>query len=669
LPAFRQPVMVVGLMISLRFVWARAVSVAAMLFVCSVHAQFRATENFSVEVSAVVQAEPPQILLNWVADTNAISYQLRRKRPSDAGWGASQTLPGSSTAFLDQAASVGEAFEYQIIKQAQPNYTGYGYILAGIQAPLQDDRGKLILLVSQSSLAGLQGELDLLEQDLVGDGWQVLRHDIPAGMAPAEIKQIIQSDYAADPAAVQALFLLGNITVPYSGDIFPDGHENHRGAWPADVYYADVDGVWTDNSVISTNAERQINWNLPGDGKFDQSWPPSPVELMVGRVDLSNLTDFANKTPSRSEQDLLRAYLAKNHAFRHRLFTAERRALVCDIFFDKGDDPIAGSAWRNYVAYFGRQNIVNAGWDEYFPKATATSFLCAYGSGGGSYTYAQGIGSADEFALQNLQVVFAMFTGSYFGDWNNESNFLRSSLGSGTVLTAIYAGFPHIIAHRMALGGSVGEAIRLTQNNPERGTYPPYNPHTAAEVHISLLGDPTLRLHPVIPPSNVTVGISNGGIVLNWAASADSSLAGYHVYRATSASGPFVRITGNNPLPGLSFFDDPPAGRYVYMVRAIKLESSASGTYFNASQGSFVEIEATQNPGGDSTVAIASAGFADGQFRVQAVKPLDRAVVLEFSSDLTHWTGLQTNSTTATQVRFDDSTATAAHRFYRLRLF
>ena len=88
---------------------------------------------------------------------------------------------------------------------------------------------------------------------------------------------------------------MGNIPVPYSGDIAPDEHPNHTGAWPADVYYGDMDGTWTDQSanyqqtVNSDPADRARLSNTPGDGKFDQTTPPSAVELQVGRVDLAGM--------------------------------------------------------------------------------------------------------------------------------------------------------------------------------------------------------------------------------------------------------------------------------------------------------------------------------------------------------------------------------------------
>src|SRR6185503_3639869 len=126
---------------------------------------------------------------------------------------------------------------------------------------------------------------------------------------------LIKADYSADPANVKSVFLFGHVPVPYSGQLNPDGHADHVGAWPADVYYGDIDGNWTDNSVnftqsINTDAADAARLtNRPGDGKFDQTQIPSPVELEVGRVDLSNLpgrTSWNGPPTLPDEVELLR---------------------------------------------------------------------------------------------------------------------------------------------------------------------------------------------------------------------------------------------------------------------------------------------------------------------------------------------------------------------------
>ena len=63
--------------------------------------------------------------------------------------------------------------------------------------------------------------------------------------------------------SINSLFLIGHIPIPYSGNITADGHYDHKGAWPADLYYGELDGEWTDVSVYNTIASRPQNHNIP----------------------------------------------------------------------------------------------------------------------------------------------------------------------------------------------------------------------------------------------------------------------------------------------------------------------------------------------------------------------------------------------------------------------
>lgn len=423
----------------------------------------------------------------------------------------------------------------------------------------------------------------------------MIRKDVSRSATVASVKNVIKTEYDADKANVKAVFLFGHVPVPRSGNINPDGHGNHVGAWAADTYYGDMDGVWTDTTVRNTSAERADNHNVPGDGRFDQGTIPSDLELAVGRVDLSNMTCFSNKTPSRSELDLLRAYLEKDHKFRHGKIVVPRRGLIADNFGDIYGEAFAAAAWRSFAPMFTQSNLTPAYNGQYFPTLSSEGYLFTYACGGGSYYTCAGVGGSDDFALNDIKAVFTMHFGSYFGDWDNESNFLRASLGSGYVLTTSWSGRPHWFYHRMALGEPIGNSARLSMNN--NGTYQNVN-QGGRGVNNVLLGDPTLRLHPVLPPSNLTA-TAGSGLKLSWTGSSDTAIKGYHVYRAATAAGPFTRL--NATLVGAtSFTDTAPLANGVYMVRAVKLESSASGTYYNPSQGVFY-TNGVSNPTPDPT--------------------------------------------------------------------
>lgn len=553
---------------------------------------------YAVEVSAVVSFSPAQIQLVWPGDTNATAYTVFRKGPEGAAWVSLATLPGSATNFIDDAA-VGSKFEYHIRKTTGRGYSGNGYVLAGVMAPLVESRGKVLLLVDDTHAAALAPELTRLEMDLAGDGWTVARRDVSPTLTPPAVKALIKSEYDVAPTNLNSVLLFGHIAVPRSGDIDPDGHANHRGAWAADTYYADINGVWTDSSVTSTNAERQVNHNVPGDGKFDQGAIPSDLELAVGRVDFFNLTCFANKSPARSERDLLRQYLNKDHQFRHAITTLPRRGLVCDNFGEADGEAYAADGWRNFAPLFGAQTSVAVPYGAFFPTLVNEGFLWSYGTGGGGYTTANGIGGSDDFALNDIKAAFLMFFGSYFGDWDNESNFLRAALGSTShTLTVSWSGRPHWFYHRIGLGEPIGVSARLSQNNGVGGIYEPQD-FGLRSVSSALLGDPTLRLHPVIPPSSLNGGQMGVAFALNWNASSDTEIQGYHVYRSTSPRGPFNRLNGS-ALQSTSYLDLSPQPNTVYMVRAVKLETSGSGTYFNPSQGIFVTngvVSSSSGPG------------------------------------------------------------------------
>lgn len=520
-----------------------------------------------VLLSAEVRKTPPRIELRWPADPKATGYAVFRKLPSESTWVESGgALDAKETHYVDDQVQVGVAYEYKVLKSAtaaDKPFKGTGYLQAGIEIPLRDQRGKLVLVVDASQAAALAEPLRRLERDLSGDGWVVLRRDVPRTATPVEVKAQIREAYDADRDGVKAVFLFGRVPVPYSGDFNPDGHGDHRGAWPADAYYGDMDGEWTDDKVDTAKASRAENKNAKGDGKFDPSQLPSPVELAVGRVDLSNMPAFG-----KPEAELLRRYLDKNHAFRHGALEAARRGLICDKFGDFGGEAFVGSGWRNFAPLVGDAQVRAADW---FTGLGADSHLVAQGSGAGGYQSCAGVGTTADFAAKPTKAVFTILFGSYFGDWDSRDNLLRAPLASESHgLVSIWAGRPHWYLHPMALGEPVGACARLTQNN--RGLYAPTGTY-AGGVHVALMGDPTLRLHVVAPPSDVKV---TGG-KLTWSGSADA----VHVYHAADERGPFARLT-ESPVKEQSF---AASKKGVYMVRAVRLESGPSGTYWNASQG------------------------------------------------------------------------------------
>src|SRR5688500_1812411 len=227
----------------------------------------QSNKDVSVELSAVVQKNPARITLNWVANDSATAHIVYRKLKTCNSWGAViANLPGAATQFIDSTINVGISYEYRVVRQANA-FTGYGYINSGIEIPFVDNRGSLILIVDSTFTDSLSFELARLQDDLEGDGWRVFRIDVPRNLPVPLVKESIKALYTP---ATKAVFLVGHVPVPYSGEINVDGHTDHTGAYPADVYYADMNGSWTDALTNNITASDPRNRNVPEDGKFDQ---------------------------------------------------------------------------------------------------------------------------------------------------------------------------------------------------------------------------------------------------------------------------------------------------------------------------------------------------------------------------------------------------------------
>ena len=542
-------------------------------------------QDASVEVSASVQADPPRITLNWLANAGATQYQVNRKLKTGTSWGAViGSFDGTATQFIDSTVNAGVSYEYRVTRQAAL-YTGYGYINAGIEVPAVHSRGILILVVDDTMVDSLAFEIERFKADLAGDGWRVVQHNVSRTATVTSVKALIVGTYNLDKPNTKAVFLLGRIPVPYSGRLYPDGHPEHEGAWPADVYYAEMNGTWTDNSVnVAVEGSQARHQNRPEDGKFDQSTIPTEVELQIGRVDFANMPAFAT-----SEQELLRNYLDKDHAYRHKQFSAARRGVVDDNFGFFGTEAFAASGYKNFGPLVGPENVKT---DDYFATTADSSYLWAYGCGGGWYQGAGGIGSTGDFANSNLKSVFSMLFGSYFGDWDAQDNFLRAPLAQGTTLTNAWSGRPHWILHHMGLGENIGYSTRLTQNN--NSLY--FFSYGARFVHIALMGDPTLRNDVVAPASNVSVTDIGPYNQLTWSPSPEPVL-GYHVYFKGENDVEFA-LLNETPHPDIAYTHDCVAdtGLLTYMVRAVVLQQSPSGTYYNLSQGTTDTITGTGIP-------------------------------------------------------------------------
>lgn len=473
------------------------------------------------------------------------SVVLLSRRPTEVDWRNATTvayISGDTLALRDTTSA------YDILAlRLRTDSTNTPILASGLirltaqRQTIASTRGRCLLVVDSEVASRLAAEIDTMRADWRAEGFTTDVLTVSASDNAADARsiraRIVEHYQRPDRPPLTHVLLLGAIPVPYSGGFSvrgavpnPDFHEEHGGAWPADVYYADMtlpggaDAAesWTDRDISTTTdiAARPQNSNVPGDGRFDQPTLPSDVELAVGRVDMRRMTAFGTTSTSReAEITLLRLYLQRNHRYRSEPMQAYHALAGVDDFFGAFRREIQGfvvaeafaaNGYRIGHALMGDtaqtvQVDVSPESGSNRPALDTFRVLLAYGSGPGGYQHCDGVTTVEALTQRPVHATFTLLFGSYFGDMDADNNLMRAMLANdGDVLTCGWAGRPHWFLHGMAGDGTIGECFVETVNNA--GTLPggsiversslawqPYLLGTRS-IHMALLGDPTLRL-------------------------------------------------------------------------------------------------------------------------------------------------------------------------------
>ena len=458
--------------------------------------------------------------------------------------------------FVDHNTELGQIYTYKLTN-SQKEWE----IKVGFEIPRVDYRGRLLLIVEQSLTSSLQDKIDQWIQNTEGDGWEIIQKNVNKSASVVEVKDVIKQEYGSQEG-LQSIFIFGDIAVPYSGSRAYDGHGDHVGAWPTDTYYADMDERWTDTLLNIPSGNLRIQ-NIPGDGKFDKNYL-NGTELQLGRVDLANMTYF-----SQSEEELLELYLDKNNKFKMREIVPKIQAYGRTNF---GPDNSSGGASTFFPNLVGVENFKTG---SFRTELTTDSYLMAFGAGGGSYVSAAGISTSQSMATDSLQVIFTSSFGSYFGDWDNNNNYLRAHLCSGTVLTSIWSSTRF---NNMALGNTIGSDVKIAQS-------PLY---IWNERVINLMGDPTLRMEMGNPVDQFSLVMEDASVKINWQYDYDDldQITHFNIYRKSNAKGKYELIAHlTSDINTYTDTDVSKSGATQYMIRAEYLETTPSGSYYNQGTG------------------------------------------------------------------------------------
>lgn len=573
----------------------------AVLTTSFVQAQFNFNYNFSTTGRRVCLAEStvsttnPSVtisLLDHFANTTE-TYTIKRRilNGTHLDWTTLvSNLPASTQTWTDTNVSLGSVFEYQIRRT-----TSTGDAIIHITIPVLYDqsnyKGAMILAIDTSLQTSLATEITQLKKDLTNEGWRVIELFVPRATTwetEASIittKNQITTAYNSAPINDKPthLFLLGHIPIARSGQnaIAPDNHDINKGARGSDCYYADIDGVFTDNETYNPGTINAMAINLPNDFKWDQDFIPSALEMAFGRVDFANLSSH-----SESEIELLRSYLNRLHLYK---IVANGYDMGEKTAFRSGYENSNDGSYRSLVPISGSANVDYYAGSLPYPQWIQTN--------GPYQIFMQNsqIPNITDWNTYGMNATIFSSDQSYWGFWDEAESFnyakIRALLAANTkCLGAIYTTTAINTFHQPGMGETIGWSCKrimdhnLTNNLLEKQQQAYDTNEFWNRTHFQYHGDPTLRLFQVHPPTNLQASILSNQLLLSWNASSDTEIIGYHVYKSSTEFGNYIKLT-STPITSLNYTDSSFAPTDWYQIKAIKLQTTGSGVFLNPSIG------------------------------------------------------------------------------------
>ena len=194
-----------------------------------------------------------------------------------------------------------------------------------------------------------------------------------------------------------------------------------------------------------------------------------------------------------------------------------------------------------------------------------------------------------EVAAGYNESTFTMLFVSYFGDWDVSNNLMRAIVANGRTLSCSWAGRPNWHYHTMAQGDNIGASALMSQdmNSDYLSLTLGAGFVTGEGVHVTQLGDPSLSMYYIIPPTDVEIVNKVSDAELSWTASLDAEIEGYNIYRRP-IDDLWVKVN-EEIVTSTGFIDEglPDSGEYHYLIKAVKLKTNSSRTFFNESLGAW----------------------------------------------------------------------------------
>jgi hypothetical protein len=528
-------------------------------------------------VVADATATPAGILLRVLdgADGDVVVVE-RREFLSTAAFTRLGDISFPDSTWLDTTARTGVRYHHRLTRQVD-GQTATGHLVTGQEIDATGHRGHVVAVVEDNVATTLAVELQQLQEDLINDGWSATRIDRPRALGWADqsgvqqLREAIQTTYnlaATDDKPTQ-LWLLGHLPVARAGLNAqpPDDHEENRGAYGADAYYADVDGTWTDEGTAPPDL-RPFHDHGPNDGRYDNDFLPSDVEMGFGRVDFAELTGI-------DEVDAMRTYLRRRHELRTGATDiGNRTAFGTNGFVDSVE-----MGWRQHAGMLGAELTTAISLEEM--KAASGSVVAWVRDNGPLRVFSQNLevpNLPDHEAIGSQALLWSSDQ-SYFGLWAEPDAPIRGLLTTPGILTGFLwnVGPKHILVE-LGTGAPMGDCVRTTILHDDSAAFGrPARRYDDQEVfrrtNITLIGDPTMTIFSLAPATVATATATSSGVRIQ--------AEGATTIRIDRATGDCWVQVGRGDASGVVIGDGDVADRY--RVRAISLDRTGSGSVWNAS--------------------------------------------------------------------------------------
>jgi len=579
-----------------------------------IHGQIASTFNYNIEgqrvclVDAIVTNEGLQLnfLDASLNDQDVTAVYRRNIYGNGSDWVLQVSgLPAGTISWTDSNVQEGDLWEYQI-RRTQASGDALGYVAGSYYFDQSDYRGQMILAISDDLIETLPDHINRLKKDLTADGWFVNEliisnggNSFDYGDQVIDVKNAITNIYDSAPTddKPMVLTILGNVPLPRSGQGLqpPDGHIEASGARGSDVYYADIDGLFSDIATYDVPEQNDpILKNYPGDFKWDQDVIPSELEMAFGRINFHRSVD-GNVL---AEEQAMRQYLDRLHDFRY--VTSGTKLGTRSAFYANGYSNSTDASYRSLPALSGGSDIMDSG-------ISNESGHCEWVKNNGPflwYMQNQFVPQLTEWETHGMDALVYSSDQSYWGYGDLPNNGSNSGWSSAAIrrilsydnsncLIALWTTSAINVFHQAGVGEPLGYACKQIMDHNEQNqklekVHQEWDtPEWWNRTHFNFFGDPTLRLYQTFPPSDLALG-TEAPLSLEWTPSIDPNIIGYHVYKSDSELGKYVKLT-LDPITDTNYNDPSFIEGEWYMVRAVANQTTGSGIFLNPSHGIFVE--------------------------------------------------------------------------------